>query len=63
MREPIYWVVVSPYGVCWLGTANDENCAWKNALGWPDIANFKKLGWYAVPANVTWQKPTTGETK
>lgn len=54
------WVVVAPEGVYWLGHACSENNAWTIALGWPDaaeVAEHKRMGWYATQATVTWRRP------
>ena len=57
---PMPWVVVAPFGVYWLGHAENEARAWCIALGWPDeeeVARHKAKGWYAAQATVTWSKP------
>ena len=60
--DPKLWVVVSPDGLYWTGQADHELHAWRIALGYPrqdEIdEQYKACGWYAVPATVTWQKPT-----
>ena len=64
MEDKQPWVVVAPDGVDWLGHAKNERDAWTVALGWgddEDIELYKQAGWYAAPATVTWNKPTTGE--
>lgn len=58
--DPLPWVVVAPFGLYWLGCADDEHHAWTIALGWPDeaeINDYKTRGWYAATATVTWEKP------
>lgn len=58
--HPLPWVVVAPFGVYWLGCADDEHHAWTIALGWPDeaeINDHKARGWYATVPKVTWEKP------
>ncbi len=54
------WVVVGPKGLFWVGLCEDEADAWSVSLGWPhldEVAERKRLGWYAAPATITWQRP------
>lgn len=56
------WVVVAPDGVVYIGLHDDEDSAWRVALGWPDaaeIAEKKRAGWYAAQATTTWTRPNT----
>lgn len=56
------WVVVAPDGVFYLGLHEDEDGAWRVALGWPDaaeVAEKKRAGWYAAQATTTWTRPNT----
>lgn len=59
-EQKMPWVVVAPTGVYWLGHAHNEKGAWTDALGWPDeeeVAEHKRLGWYAAEATVSWKRP------
>lgn len=54
------WVVVSPHGLEYAGLHDDEESAWRVALGWPSAAEInekKAAGWYAALAEITWRKP------
>ena len=56
--SPRVWVIVTPWGVQWCGIVDDETAAWATALGWPsddEIGERKAVGWYAVPATLSWE--------
>lgn len=62
--EKMPWVVVAPSGVYWLGHAEDEDGAWRIALGWPDVEEVRehrRVGWYAAAATVSWTRPSSTE--
>lgn len=53
------WVVVGPQGLFYVGLHDGEADTWEIALGWPsqeEIAEKKRLGWYAAQAALTWKR-------
>lgn len=54
------WVLVSTFGLYYIGLHSSEDDVWRVALGWPDefeIEEKKREGWYVAKAKATWNKP------